>query len=137
VPLEERRSDAGTIAGELSNQSNRGKSMSSSPPIDPASLAAHWISLDPCPLTRKKDFMDEITGPEELSEKVKDKTAEVKETASTAADQARRTAEAAWDEAKSKLSDLQSLEAFIREKPTQAILVTFGMGFLMGLLWHK
>jgi len=81
--------------------------------------------------------MDETTGPEELSEKVKDQTTGVKETAGAAADQARRTAEAAWDEAKSKLSDLQSLEAFVREKPTQAILVTFGIGFLVGLLWHK
>ncbi|HXM25424.1 MAG TPA: hypothetical protein VN957_05335 [Chthoniobacterales bacterium] len=85
----------------------------------------------------KEGFMDETTGPEELSEKVKDQTAEVKENASAAAHQARRTVEAAWDEAKSKLSDLQSLEAFVREKPTRAILVTFGVGFLLGLLWHK
>ena len=81
--------------------------------------------------------MDETTGPEELSEKVKDKTAEVKETASAAVDQARRTVEAAWDEAKSKISDLQSLEALIRENPTRAVLVTFGIGFLTGLLCRK
>jgi ElaB/YqjD/DUF883 family membrane-anchored ribosome-binding protein len=81
--------------------------------------------------------MDETTGPEELSEKVKDQTAEIKENASAAVDQARRTAETIWDEAKSKLSDLQSLEDLVREKPTQAILVTFGIGFLLGLLWHK
>jgi ElaB/YqjD/DUF883 family membrane-anchored ribosome-binding protein len=85
----------------------------------------------------KEGFMDETTGPEELSAKVKDQTTELKETATGALDQARRTAEAAWDEAKSKLSDLQSLEAFVREKPTQGILVTFGIGFLIGLLWHK
>jgi ElaB/YqjD/DUF883 family membrane-anchored ribosome-binding protein len=85
----------------------------------------------------KEAFMDETTGPEELSQKVKDQTAEGTENASAAVDQARRTAEAVWDEAKSKLSDLQSLEAFVREKPTQAILVTFGIGFLLGLLWHK
>jgi ElaB/YqjD/DUF883 family membrane-anchored ribosome-binding protein len=85
----------------------------------------------------KEEFMDEITGHEELSEKVIDQTAELKENASAAFDQARRTAETVWDEAKSKLSDLQSLEAFVREKPTQAILVTFGIGFLLGLLCHK
>jgi len=85
----------------------------------------------------KEEFMDETTGPEELSEKIKDQTAEVKENASAAVDQAHRTAEAALDEAKSTLSDLQSLEAFVREKPSQAILVTFGIGFLIGLLWHK
>jgi ElaB/YqjD/DUF883 family membrane-anchored ribosome-binding protein len=65
----------------------------------------------------KEEFMDEITGPEELSEKVKDQTAEVKENAGAAVDQARRTPEKAWDAAKSKLNDLQSLEAFVREKP--------------------
>jgi ElaB/YqjD/DUF883 family membrane-anchored ribosome-binding protein len=86
---------------------------------------------------KKERFMDGATGSEELSEKVEDQTAEVKENASAAVDQARRTAEAAWDEAKSKLSDLQSLEAFVREKPSQAVLVTFGIGFLVGLLWHK
>ena len=32
----------------------------------------------------KEGFMDETTGPEELSEKVKDQTAEVKENASAA-----------------------------------------------------
>jgi ElaB/YqjD/DUF883 family membrane-anchored ribosome-binding protein len=82
-------------------------------------------------------FMDETTDPEELSEKVKDKTAEVKESISAGIDQARRTAEAAWDDAKSQMSDLQSLEAFIRENPTRAVLVTFAIGFLTGLLWRK
>lgn len=85
----------------------------------------------------KEGLLDETTGPEELSAKVKDQTAGLKENASAAADQARRIAEAAWDKAKSKLRDLQSLEAFVREKPTQAKLVTFGIGFLLGLLWHK
>jgi ElaB/YqjD/DUF883 family membrane-anchored ribosome-binding protein len=84
----------------------------------------------------KDVFMDETTGPEDL-EKVKDETAEVKESAGAAIDQAGRAAETAWDEAKSKMSDLRSLEAFIREKPTQAVLITFGIGFLTGLLWRK
>lgn len=55
--------------------------------------------------------MDETTDPEELLGKVKGQTAEVQENASAAADQARRTVEAALDEANSKLSDLHSLEA--------------------------
>jgi hypothetical protein len=59
----------------------------------------------------KEGFMDETTGPEELLGKVKGQTAEVQENASAAADQARRTVEAALDEANSKLSDLHSLEA--------------------------
>ena len=81
--------------------------------------------------------MDETTGPEELSEKVKDQTAEVKENASAAVDQAHRTAEAAWDEAKRKISDLQSLETYVREKPTRVILVALGVGFIMGLLARR
>ena len=85
----------------------------------------------------KEVFMDETTGPEELSEKVKEKTAEVDETASAAVDQALRAAEAAWDEAKSKISDLQSLEAFIKENPIRAVLVMFGIGVLTGLLWRR
>jgi ElaB/YqjD/DUF883 family membrane-anchored ribosome-binding protein len=81
--------------------------------------------------------MDEPTGPEKLSEKVKDKAAEVKETASAAFDQARQTAKAAWDEAKSKSSDLRSLEAYVRANPVRALLVTFAIGFLIGLLCRK
>jgi ElaB/YqjD/DUF883 family membrane-anchored ribosome-binding protein len=81
--------------------------------------------------------MDEPTGPEKLSEKVKDKAAEVKETAGAAFDQARQTAEAAWDEAKSKSSELKSLEAYIRANPVRALLVTFAIGFLTGLLCRK
>jgi ElaB/YqjD/DUF883 family membrane-anchored ribosome-binding protein len=77
------------------------------------------------------------SGSEQMPEKLEDQTAEVKETASAAADQAGRAAEAAWHEAKKKISDLQLLEEFIREKPTQAVLVIFGIGFLMGLVWRK
>jgi ElaB/YqjD/DUF883 family membrane-anchored ribosome-binding protein len=82
-------------------------------------------------------FMDEATGPKELSENLKDRTAEVKETANTAVDQARRISETVWNEAKSKISDLQSPEAFIRENPIRAILVTFGIGVLTGLVWRR
>jgi ElaB/YqjD/DUF883 family membrane-anchored ribosome-binding protein len=81
--------------------------------------------------------MDETTRPEEVSEKVKDQTAEIKENVSAAVEQARRSAETLWDEAKRKLSGLQSLEAYVREKPTQAIMITVGIGFLLGLLWRK
>jgi ElaB/YqjD/DUF883 family membrane-anchored ribosome-binding protein len=85
---------------------------------------------------KKEVFMDETTGPEE-SGKPKDKATEIKETASAAVNQARRTAEAAWDEAKNKISDLQSLQALIREDPIRAVLIAFGIGVLTGLLWRR
>jgi hypothetical protein len=44
-----------------------------------------------------------------------------------------KTAQAAWHEAKSKISDLQSLETYVREKPTQAVLVALGVGLIVGL----
>jgi ElaB/YqjD/DUF883 family membrane-anchored ribosome-binding protein len=81
--------------------------------------------------------MDETTSPEELPGKATCQTAEAKQAASAAADQARQTAQAAWDEAKSKISDRQSFEAYVREKPTQAILVALGVGFIMGLLARR
>jgi ElaB/YqjD/DUF883 family membrane-anchored ribosome-binding protein len=80
--------------------------------------------------------MDETTCPEE-SENVKDKAAEIKETASAAVNQALRTAEAAWHEAKNKVSDLQSVEVLIREDPMRAVLIVFGIGVLIGLLWRR
>jgi ElaB/YqjD/DUF883 family membrane-anchored ribosome-binding protein len=81
--------------------------------------------------------MDETTGPEELAKKAEDKTAEAKETVSAAVDQARQTAQAAWHEAKSKISDLRELETYVREKPTQAVLVALGVGFMLGLFARR
>jgi ElaB/YqjD/DUF883 family membrane-anchored ribosome-binding protein len=81
--------------------------------------------------------MDETTSPEELPGKATDQTARAKQTAHAAVDQARQTAQAAWQEVKSKISDLQSLEAYVREKPTQAVLVALGVGFIMGLLVRR
>jgi ElaB/YqjD/DUF883 family membrane-anchored ribosome-binding protein len=86
---------------------------------------------------QNESFMDETTSPEELSGKAKDQTAEAKQTVSAAVDQARQTAQAAWHEAKSKMSDLQSFETYVREKPTQAVLVALGVGFIMGLLARR
>ena len=81
--------------------------------------------------------MDETTDPEELSGKATEQTAEAKQTAGAAVDQARQTAQAAWHEVKSKISDLQSLETYVRKKPIQAVLVALGVGFLIGLLARR
>jgi ElaB/YqjD/DUF883 family membrane-anchored ribosome-binding protein len=80
--------------------------------------------------------MDEAIDPNELSEKVKDQTDKIKEGAGAALDQARQNAEAVWNEAKNKI-DLEPLEVYVRASPLRAILVTFAIGFLTGLLCRK
>jgi ElaB/YqjD/DUF883 family membrane-anchored ribosome-binding protein len=82
---------------------------------------------------QNESFMDETTSPEELS----GKAAEAKQSVSAAVEHAGQTAQAAWREAKSKISELQSLETYVREKPTQAVLVALGIGFIMGLLARR
>ena len=81
--------------------------------------------------------MDESNDPQHRSEEVTDKTAEIKATASEAVDQARRTAKAAWDKAKSRIGDLDSLRVYVREKPVQAAAVMLGIGFIAGLLCRR
>ena len=81
--------------------------------------------------------MDEAIDPNELSEEVKEQKGKIKESASAAFDQARQTAKTAWNEAKNKINDLESLEAYVRANPVRALLVTFAVGFLTGLLCRK
>ena len=81
--------------------------------------------------------MDEAIDPNELSEKVKDQTGEIKETASAAFDQTRQTAKTVWNKAKNKINDLEPLEVYVRASPVRALLVTFAIGFLTGLLCRK
>jgi len=91
---------------------------------------------------KKKGFMDETTGSEELAEKAKDQVAEaaaqVKEAAGAAASEARQFAEAAWHDAKAMAGDLQSAcESFVREKPSQSLLIALGFGVLIGFLMRR
>jgi ElaB/YqjD/DUF883 family membrane-anchored ribosome-binding protein len=86
---------------------------------------------------QKEVFMDEAIDPNKPSEKVKDQTGKIKESASAAFNQARQTAEAAWHEAKNKINDLEPLEIYVRGNPVRALLVTFAIGFLTGLLCRK
>jgi ElaB/YqjD/DUF883 family membrane-anchored ribosome-binding protein len=81
--------------------------------------------------------MDEATSPKELSGDLKGKTEEAEKTASAAVDQTGRTAKAVWDRVKSKMSDLDSVEIYVREKPLRGLLVTFGIGVITGLLCRK
>jgi ElaB/YqjD/DUF883 family membrane-anchored ribosome-binding protein len=80
-------------------------------------------------------FMQETSGPDELTQKTMERTAEA---AKATANQARQTAEAVWSEAKSNTSDLQSVfEGYVREMPAQALLIALGVGIVIGLLMRR
>jgi ElaB/YqjD/DUF883 family membrane-anchored ribosome-binding protein len=79
--------------------------------------------------------MDETV--KQFSQKAKDQAAETKENARATVDQAAQAVKAAWQEAKNKMPNLQPLEAYIREKPTQAVLVAFGAGFIFSLFARR
>ncbi|HEX6566282.1 MAG TPA: hypothetical protein VF020_18470 [Chthoniobacterales bacterium] len=81
--------------------------------------------------------MNETTGSENISEKAKDQAAEIKESVEAAVDQASQTVNAFWTKARTKFSDLQSLEARVREQPVQAVLVAFIAGVIVSLLLRK
>ena len=81
--------------------------------------------------------MEESTDTSERSEEVAEKVDKIKEAASEAIDEARRTAKAAWDKAKNKINDIESLKVYFKENPVRAAAVTFGIGFLAGLLCRK
>jgi ElaB/YqjD/DUF883 family membrane-anchored ribosome-binding protein len=80
---------------------------------------------------KKERFMEETNGPEKIKAEAKEGIEGIKENASAAVDATRHAAEAAWSKAKSLQS---TCEAYVREKPIQALLVTLGVGVLIGLL---
>jgi ElaB/YqjD/DUF883 family membrane-anchored ribosome-binding protein len=82
------------------------------------------------------------TGVEQLTEKAQRQSAEaaaqLKEAAAAAVNKALRVAEAAWREAKTKASELQSAcESYIRKEPGQSLLIALGIGFLIGLFTRR
>jgi ElaB/YqjD/DUF883 family membrane-anchored ribosome-binding protein len=82
-------------------------------------------------IDKKERFMEETNGPEKIKAEAKEGIEGMKENASAAVDATRHAAEAAW----SKANSLQSTcEAYVREKPIQTLLVTLGVGVLIGLL---
>jgi ElaB/YqjD/DUF883 family membrane-anchored ribosome-binding protein len=79
--------------------------------------------------------MDETNDPEKITAAAKEAAEGMKENASAAAHATRRAAEGAWTDAKNRGNSLQSAcEAYVREKPIQALSVTLGVGVLIGLL---
>jgi ElaB/YqjD/DUF883 family membrane-anchored ribosome-binding protein len=81
--------------------------------------------------------MNERTGSENISKEAKDQAAEIKEKAKAAVDQVSQSADAFWTKAKSKFSNLQSLETRVREQPVQALLAAFLAGVIVSLLLRK
>jgi ElaB/YqjD/DUF883 family membrane-anchored ribosome-binding protein len=74
--------------------------------------------------------MDETTASEEASANAQEQNAELEETASAAANRVRQTIQTAWQDAKNKISEL---EIYVREQPTRAVTVAFGLGVVLGL----
>jgi ElaB/YqjD/DUF883 family membrane-anchored ribosome-binding protein len=72
--------------------------------------------------------MDETT--EEASENAQEQNAEVEKTASAAGNQVGQTIQTAWQDAKNKISEL---EIHVRQQPTRAVMVAFGLGVVLGL----
>jgi ElaB/YqjD/DUF883 family membrane-anchored ribosome-binding protein len=74
--------------------------------------------------------MDETTASEEASENAQEQNAELEKIASAAGNQVRQTIQTAWQDAKNKISEL---EIYVREQPTRAVMVAFGLGVVLGL----
>lgn len=74
--------------------------------------------------------MDETTASEGASENAQEQNAELEKTASAAANQVRQTMQTAWKYAKNKINEL---EIYVREQPTRAVMVAFGLGIVLGL----
>jgi len=74
--------------------------------------------------------MDETTASEEASENAQKQNAEVEKAASAAGNRVRQTIQTAWQDAKNKVSEL---EIYVREQPTRAVMVAFGLGVVLGL----
>jgi len=78
----------------------------------------------------------------QVKETVQDMGAYVRETVQDMGTQAKETVQAAgtqvYEQGRESLQDLhRTLEAQIRERPLQALLVAGGIGVLLGLLWRR
>jgi len=115
-------------------------------------------------ICRKGNFMDEHQNPEEATESGKDnlsaaagnlkeaagakaedlsraarqKADELRSAAQDRAQELRGTAESAWSDAGSKAKSWHAEgEAYVRNNPTNAVLIALGFGLLLGLLLRK
>jgi ElaB/YqjD/DUF883 family membrane-anchored ribosome-binding protein len=78
----------------------------------------------------------------QVKETMQDVGAQVKETMQDVGTQVKETVQAAgtqvYEQGRESLQDLnRTIEAQIRERPIQALLVAGGIGVLLGLLWRR
>jgi ElaB/YqjD/DUF883 family membrane-anchored ribosome-binding protein len=63
---------------------------------------------------------------------------QIRDTAQEVGTRAQETAAQYYEQGRESLQELnQNVEARIREKPLQALLVAGGIGLLLGLLWRR
>lgn len=75
---------------------------------------------------------------QELRQAAEQRAQQWKHSAEEASQHAREYADKAWAETRAKTKDLASeAENFTREKPLQALLAAFGVGFLVGLILKR
>jgi ElaB/YqjD/DUF883 family membrane-anchored ribosome-binding protein len=97
-------------------------------------LTSQWLKPLGIAAQQKESTMDEATSPEQLPGNLVGKMRGGLEIASEAIDQ---TTKAVWDTVKSKMTGLDSVEIYFREKPLRVLLVTFGIGIITGLLCRR
>jgi ElaB/YqjD/DUF883 family membrane-anchored ribosome-binding protein len=75
---------------------------------------------------------------EDLRQAVRQKADELRSAAQDKAQELRGAAESAWSGARSKAKSWHSEgEAYVRDNPTKAVLITLGFGLLLGLSLRK
>jgi ElaB/YqjD/DUF883 family membrane-anchored ribosome-binding protein len=74
----------------------------------------------------------------EFRQAAEQRAQQIKESAGHATDQVREYADKAWAETRAHTKDIAAeAEKFAREKPLQALLAAFGIGFLVGAILKR
>jgi ElaB/YqjD/DUF883 family membrane-anchored ribosome-binding protein len=75
---------------------------------------------------------------QEFRQAAENRAQQLKQSAENATDQVREYADRAWSETRAHTQDIAAeAEKFAREKPLQALLAAFGVGFLVGLILKR
>jgi ElaB/YqjD/DUF883 family membrane-anchored ribosome-binding protein len=75
---------------------------------------------------------------QEFRQAAEQRAQQLKQSASQATDQVREYADKAWSETRAHTKDLAAeAEKFAREKPLQALLAAFGVGFMVGVILKR
>lgn len=75
---------------------------------------------------------------QEFRQAAENRAQQIKQSAGEATEQFREYADKAWTETRGQAKDLAAeAEKFAREKPLQALLAAFGVGFLVGVILKR